>query len=32
MKTWQKVGIGLGGAAVLGGIVWFSINQANKGS
>src|ERR1700680_3858122 len=31
MKTWQKVGIGLGGAIVLGGIVWFSINQANKG-
>ena len=31
MKTWQKVAIGLGGAAVLGGIVWFSINQANKG-
>src|SRR6266702_7453124 len=31
MKTWQKVGVGLGGAAVLGGIVWFSINQANKG-
>jgi HlyD family secretion protein len=31
MKTWQKVGIGLGGAAVLAGIVVFSINQANKG-
>jgi len=31
MKTWQKVGIGLGGVTVLGGIVWFSINQANKG-
>ncbi|MGB2675667.1 MAG: efflux RND transporter periplasmic adaptor subunit [Candidatus Acidiferrum sp.] len=31
MKTWHKVGIGLAGAAVLGGIVWFSINQANKG-
>ncbi len=31
MKTWQKVGIGIGGAAVLGGIVWFSVNQANKG-
>ncbi len=31
MKTWQKVGIGLGVAVVLGGIVWFSINQANKG-
>lgn len=31
MKTWQKAGIGLGVVAVLGGIVWFSINQANKG-
>jgi HlyD family secretion protein len=31
MKTWQKVGVGLGGVAVLGGIVLFSINQANKG-
>jgi len=31
MKTWHKVGIGLGAAALIGGIVWFSINQANKG-
>jgi HlyD family secretion protein len=31
MKTWQKVGIGVGAAVVLGGIVWFSVNQANKG-
>jgi HlyD family secretion protein len=31
MKTWQKVGIGVGAAVVLGGIVLFSINQANKG-
>ncbi len=31
MKTWQKVLIGLGGAVALGGIVLFSINQANKG-
>ncbi len=31
MKTWQKVAIGVGAAAVLGGILWFSINQANKG-
>jgi HlyD family secretion protein len=31
MKTWQKVGIGVGAVAVLGGIVLFSINQANKG-
>jgi HlyD family secretion protein len=31
MKTWQKVLVGLGGAAVVAGIVWYSINQANKG-
>jgi HlyD family secretion protein len=31
MKTWQKVGIGVSGAVVLGGIVLFSVNQANKG-
>src|SRR5450432_856713 len=31
MKTWQKVTIGIGGVVVLGGIVLFSINQANKG-
>lgn len=31
MKTWHKIAIGLGGAALVGGIVWFSINQANKG-
>jgi HlyD family secretion protein len=31
MKTWQKVGIGLLGVAVIGGIVFYSINQANKG-
>src|ERR1700719_1632577 len=31
MKTWQKVGIGVGSAVVLGGIVLFSVNQANKG-
>jgi HlyD family secretion protein len=31
MKTWQKVTLGFGGAVVLGGIVLFSINQANKG-
>jgi HlyD family secretion protein len=31
MKTWQKVGIGVGVAALLGGIVLFSVNQANKG-
>src|SRR5712672_3803636 len=31
MKTWQKVGIGVGGVVVLVGIVLFSINQASKG-
>src|SRR5260370_5020770 len=31
MKAWHKVGIGLGVAAVLGGVVLYSINQANKG-
>lgn len=31
MKTWQKVAIGFGGALAVGAIVWFSINQANKG-
>src|SRR6266446_2644715 len=31
MKTWQKVGIGVGAAAVLGAIVLFSVKQANKG-
>jgi HlyD family secretion protein len=31
MKTWQKIGIGVGVVVVLGGIVAFSVNQANKG-
>src|ERR1700674_5676565 len=31
MKTWQKVGIGVGAAVVLGGIVLYSLNKANKG-
>lgn len=31
MKTWQKVAIGAGAVAALGGIVLFSVNQANKG-
>jgi HlyD family secretion protein len=31
MKTWQKVAIGAGAVVVLGGIVLFSVNQANKG-
>jgi len=30
MKTWQKSGW-TRRCGVLGGIVWFSINQANKG-
>jgi len=31
MKTWHKVAIGAGVVVVLGGVVWFSVNQANKG-
>jgi len=31
MKTWHKVAIGVGAVGVLGGIVLFSVNQANKG-
>jgi len=31
MKTWQKVGIGVGGAAVLAAIVAITVNQSNKG-
>ncbi len=28
MKTWKKVGIGVAAAAVLGGIVLYSVKQA----
>jgi len=31
MKTWHKVAIGLAATAVVGGIILYSINQANKG-
>src|ERR1700741_5079549 len=31
MKTWHKVLIGIGAAAVVSWVVWYSINQANKG-
>ena len=31
MRTWHKVAMGVGGALLVGGIVWFSVNQANKG-
>ena len=31
MKTGQKVAIGVGAAVVLGGMVWFSVYQVNKG-
>ncbi|HTQ97815.1 MAG TPA: efflux RND transporter periplasmic adaptor subunit [Candidatus Acidoferrum sp.] len=31
MKTWHKIAITLGIIVVVGGIVWYSINQANKG-
>lgn len=30
MKTWQKVSVGVGAVIVLGGIVIFSVKQANK--
>ena len=31
MKTWQKIGIGVGAAAVLAGATWLTIWQINKG-
>ena len=31
MKTWQKVAIGVGAVVVVGGIVLFSVIQANRG-
>jgi len=31
MKTWHKVGIGIGAAVLLGGIVWASVYGMNKG-
>jgi HlyD family secretion protein len=31
MKLRQKVGIGIAGILALGGIAWYSVNQANKG-
>src|SRR5260370_40517906 len=31
MKTGQRVGMGVGGAVVLGGIVLFTVTQGNKG-
>ncbi len=31
MKTWQKIGIGVGAVVALGAIVAISVNQANKG-
>src|SRR5713226_4692798 len=31
MKTWKKVSIGVGALVVGGGIVLFSVKQANKG-
>jgi HlyD family secretion protein len=30
MNTWQKIGIGVAGAAVLAGAVWLTIRQINK--
>jgi HlyD family secretion protein len=31
MKTWQKVGTGVGAVLILGSISWYSIYQSNKG-
>src|SRR5258706_2760893 len=31
MNMWQKIGIGVGGAAVLAGGVWFTLREINKG-
>ena len=31
MKTWQKIGIGVGAVVVIGGIVLYSLNAASKG-
>src|ERR1700730_14577999 len=31
LKTWQKIGIGAGAAAVLAGATWLTIWQINKG-
>jgi HlyD family secretion protein len=31
MKTWQKIGIGVGVVVVLGGIVWYSVVKQNQG-
>jgi len=31
MKTWKKVSLGLGGAVVVAGIIFFSIQQSRKG-
>ncbi len=31
MKMWQKIGIGVGAAALLGGGIWLAIWQINKG-
>src|ERR1700678_1943523 len=31
MKTWHKILIGLAAVSVLGGVVWYSVYQNNKG-
>src|SRR5260221_13767650 len=31
MNMWQKIGIGVGGAAVIAGGVWFTLREINKG-
>src|SRR5208282_3330451 len=30
MKMWQKVGIGVGAALVLGGVTWYSVYKSNQ--
>ncbi len=30
MNKWTKIGIGIGGAAVMAGAVWFTIRWINK--
>jgi len=31
MNMWRKIGIGVGGAAILAGAIWLTIRQINKG-
>ncbi len=31
MKKWQKIGLAIGAVVLAGGVVWYSVYQANKG-